>query len=798
VLSINDVTVLYTPSGGRTAVLTVTRTGPTGPALSVKYATQDGTASSHMRPDGPPQYNTKFGRLDFASGQTSGSIFVSVGPVKSFGNDPADTADFSVILLRPHNGSFSIPDVQGKVTVHNTPESDQHRPTIKPIDTLDHLFHWEAYEGPTWSTSKATVPLQSRAHPGMQVLAEFDMGPWGFDPYFDEWSQGGTGQSADKNRQASNVYNFGEWQYVDAMYYLAKNLLGIPPTVWTNAAHANGVASLGSIFLSYGPPYEKKLNFPDALDSHNFQQFVDSAINIAKSFGFDGYIIDNESANGPGSPGLPTAKQSQDLMTMLKAAGLKVIWYDAPISGGFANYLNNEAIPFMNAAGLYQPNYDWMDPDDGPPSPHASYQTILAHPSDFPNALAARDKVFSSLYPYDYTQDSLGLWKDSAFFQDYTAIIPKSGSGGPPGYYTGLGVYGPDWTIYHGFNDVTVKLRDAMTNQRIDQAFWSGTGQFAVSNHIDATQSLAGTIQHTRTVVTSAPFVTNFNTGQGTFYNFVGKTVANNDWNNLSTQSILPNNRYAYLPAPGSSTTNSTAELRYKDAYIGGSSLQVSADAMPAASFTRYRLYDTDLAASTLSRVTFTVKAGPDWQNTFRLRALVYTAGAQAGAPDKLQSFACDPIATANGWVTLQAMIPTTLAGKVTGVGFSVTNASQAPARLDLKVGQMGLFGPSPSPQKPGLYRFSAGPLLDWSKQYNSTSSYNIYGLLDNTYYVLGTTRGKDYATDGIILNRNLNGFTKYLVQEVTKGGDFTPILGRPVARVPRRAAPADRPSLLT
>ncbi len=761
VLAINDVTVLYTPSGERTAVLTVTRSGQTFVPVKVRYATQDGTASA-----GNGQYKQRVGRLDFAAGQTSASIFVTVGDVSSFAQDSADTADFFVNLIRPHDASLSLQDDQGEITVDNTLAADQYRPSIKPINALDQLYSWTQYEGVLGSTAVATVPLQPRApHPGMPVLAGFDMGPWQYDPYFTEWTEGGTGQSADGNRQASNVYNFSEWQYLDASYYFGGNLLTIPPTVWTNAAHANGVMSLGTIFLSGNGN-----NFPDALNTpEKLELFAQSAIGIARFFGFDGYLVDNEAFL---SSERPTADQTLALLTMLKQDGLNVIWYDAPVSEGFANYFNPEAIPFLQAAGSFQANYDWPNPFA---SPQLSYQTILDNPNDFPDPLAARDQVFSALYPYAFANGTtLSLW-NSTFFSDYNAIIPSQDPNGPPGYYTGLGVYAPDWTIYFGRNGVTDRLPDVMTNQRVDQAFWSGTGQFAVSNGIDPENSLAGTIQYTRTVVTSAPFVTDFNTGEGTFYNFLGSRLASGDWNNLSTQSILPNNRYAYVPT-ASSTATSTAELQYQDAYIGGSSLQVSADTIKPDTFTRYRLYDTNLPASDLSRVSFTVKAGPDWPR-FRFRTVVYTTSGQSGAPEEVHTFLCDQTAAANGWVTLHATIPTTLAGKITGVGFSIRNVSQENAKLDLKIGQMGLFGRSHSqPPKPGLFRFQSGPLLNWAAHFDPTSSYNIYGRLAGKYYLLGTTRGNDYSTEGIILNRDLNGFNGYLVQEVTQAGRFKPV----------------------
>jgi hypothetical protein len=37
----------------------------------------------------------------------------------------------------------------------------------------------------------------------------------------------------------------------------------------------------------------------------------------------------------------------------------QVIWYNAPVSGGYANELNFEAVPFLQAAGYSHTHYCW-------------------------------------------------------------------------------------------------------------------------------------------------------------------------------------------------------------------------------------------------------------------------------------------------------------------------------------------------------------------------------------------------------------------------------------------------------
>jgi hypothetical protein len=131
-------------------------------------------------------------------------------------------------------------------------------------------------------------------------------------------------------------------------------------------------------------------------------------------------------------------------MEQLQADGLTVIWYDSPTSAGYADYLNPEAVPFLKAAGDFQANYEW--PSDTA-SPQGSYETLK---ENFASPLEERDHVFSALYPYDnkYAADSVvGLWSTN-FFQDYGNAIQTNPQGYPPNYYTAIGVYAPDFTLF--------------------------------------------------------------------------------------------------------------------------------------------------------------------------------------------------------------------------------------------------------------------------------------------------------------------------------------------------------------
>jgi hypothetical protein len=126
--------------------------------------------------------------------------------------------------------------------------------------------------------------------------------------------------------------------------------------------------------------------------------------------------------------------------------------------------------------------------------------------------------------------------------------------------------------------------------------------------------------------------------------------------------------------------------------------------------------------------------------------------------------------------------IPSNLAGAtIQGIGLTATGKSPRPARLNLAVGQMRVLSKSSTPV-PALIPEAPALMLNWASDYNPSSTYRIYGKLGGQYYLVGVTRGSSYATQGIIMNRTVNGYTSYLVQEVNASGASSPLPG-PLAR---------------
>ena len=83
------------------------------------------------------------------------------------------------------------------------------------------------------------------------------------------------------------------------------------------------------------------------------------------------------------------------------------------------------------------------------------------------------------------------------------------------------------------------------------------------------------------------PFVTYFNLGNGNFFNFEGETTFNHEWYNIGIQDYMPTWRWWWTKNfmgrnASDASTDMTAEFTWDDAWFGGSCLQISGETQKA------------------------------------------------------------------------------------------------------------------------------------------------------------------------------------------------------------------------
>ncbi|MEP3381214.1 MAG: hypothetical protein ABJO28_11575, partial [Maribacter dokdonensis] len=129
-------------------------------------------------------------------------------------------------------------------------------------------------------------------------------------------------------------YAFPFWQYID--YFVqwggsSNEGIIVPPTAfWTDAAHKNGVKSIGTVFFPpnvYGGKEEWVYQFLVKNEDGSFP-VADKLIEVATTYNFDGWFINQETYDLVDNMG----KLMQEFITYYRErSNLKLVWYDAMI-----------------------------------------------------------------------------------------------------------------------------------------------------------------------------------------------------------------------------------------------------------------------------------------------------------------------------------------------------------------------------------------------------------------------------------------------------------------------------------
>ncbi|HEY9685168.1 MAG TPA: hypothetical protein V6C86_26580 [Oculatellaceae cyanobacterium] len=662
-------------------------------------------------------------------------------------------------------------------------------PSISAITTMAGLRDWQALKE---AANIARVPLADRVAKlpnGVNSLIGFDMGEFQYDPWFTQWSQGARGDEG--KRSAANVYNFSFWQYVGASYYFGHQLVTLPPTVWTNAAHKNGVPSLGTVCLNWSENIGKytedevaafltpKPSNPDPSKIY-MEEAIELLLAIKNYYGFDGYLFNLEYQFDDGYPEEKLRQGMIRILSTLKQNGCQTAWYDFSFSNnGFpANYLNTAQWDFFEAVTYFQPNYWWGPYMGGKYSyiiPELSWKTLVE--KDPANALKNRDAVFSSLYcSLDPVNHGSPPYKGTFF----PALDLVQSTGTPPAYFTGVCIYYPAWVMYDfrphntGHNTDELPARSFFHNN--DQAFWTGTKDLfkwpdpnVPVNPIPPNQCMRHYLLE-RTMVKSAPFVTYFNDGEGDFYNIESVTASKNTWNNLSDQSILPTYRFTINGKVVKSNTTAIYHDKADYVFTGGSSLSIDPPDVGGQPFI-LDLFRTEIKLSSTNVVQLIVK---NYAVSVRPVLQILYASDVILKEHTFRDLK-------NGWRLLEFPVPANLANE-TMFGLNLQVDPQQTAGGHSYIGQLG-FLDTATKLPPPLSKtfFGNATELDWSDIYVPTSHYRVYGLLNGTPYLIGVAYNSVYRVQygeapnvtqaDHIFNMNLDNFNSFVVLEVNMAG---------------------------
>ncbi|XP_039201256.1 cytosolic endo-beta-N-acetylglucosaminidase isoform X1 [Crotalus tigris] len=322
-------------------------------------------------------------------------------------------------------------------------------------------------------------------------------------------------------------YVFYHWCYIDIFVYFSHHLVTIPPVVWTNAAHRNGVLMLGT-FITEWIEGEKTCESFLAGEEEAYLAVAKQLAAIAEFYRFDGWLVNIEnSLHVLIAQKLPHFLQQLTAEVHRLVPGGQVLWYDSVLKNGelkWQNELNEQNKVYFDVCDGFFTNYNWREEHLLRTREAASSrQTDVYVGVD----VFGRGNVVSSGFD---TKKSLQMIREQGL---------------------SVALFAPGWVYEH------LGPRDFLNNE---DKFWALLSKLLSIHHI-----------------VSLPFCTSFNLGAGNRHFSHGQETRTEPWYNLSAQEIQPIYGSHRMPDRGWVRTRCCLQ----EAWCGGSSLLLEG-AIPA------------------------------------------------------------------------------------------------------------------------------------------------------------------------------------------------------------------------
>ncbi|TDC65328.1 endo-beta-N-acetylglucosaminidase [Micromonospora sp. KC207] len=619
------------------------------------------------------------------------------------------------------------------------------------------LLRWTPESDLFGDMTRARVPLQPRVAPLKATQADPKL-----DPAVQQLTLAGDYgnaffESYPYNNEFS-AYLFNYWQYTD--YYAAWHgmptegvpeelydpkldwrqkwfefgMLNLPNSGYTNAAHKNGVKSLGCIFFSENDRGTQTYTEMLVQDENGDYPVARKLVELARWYGFDGYFI-NQEEPFVAVPDLPRYKA---FLKVLRDSGLYVQFYDSvdTITGlrVYQNEFNSQNSPFVRDPELGDVsdsmflNYWWNKAKLTLSRDHARLR-----------GLDPRRVVFAGL--------EAGAFQ---FDQPYNLDDNLDANGVP---MNGIATLGADFV----HSDMADKENDAKQWQAYDRErrWWTGSS----TGGADDTAYWKGISSYIteRSTISGTTFDTTFNTGHGLEYVEKGAVSNPAEWSNINIQDH-PVTWQWNISAPGDGTPVLGVDYDYGPrytragrfsyqqvgAYEGGSSLVLTGD---LAADNYLKLYRTNLSVTDKSKLGITYrKVSAD--DASQLRAAVTFA-------DDPHTVVHLPIEASGartvGWTKASLDLSMYAGRTIVTLGLVVAAGPATIEDYQLNVGRMTLTdGESHVPPTPTGFHIRAALTgtdeleLGWNlDDYDTVAEYAVYdngmylgGIYDDVLYV--------------------------------------------------------------
>ncbi|MEO5715445.1 MAG: hypothetical protein ABIT37_18345 [Luteolibacter sp.] len=536
--------------------------------------------------------------------------------------------------------------------------------------------------------------------------------------------------------RTTRLYAPSIWQYTDNMVFWGssdrdtKTILA-PTAHMMDAAHRNGVRIYGKIFFGFNQSADSAgvQRIRDLLvKSGNTFPVADKLIEAAVYYGFDGWFINQETSGTNGTD----AQNMRDFIAYFRtrsaavgAPHLRIVWYDAMTESGsrsFQNAFTNNNDGFMKsgtsvtqtggtlAAREMFLNFWWYYNASGLTDSRALAITRGIDPYD----------LYAGIWTENYR--TLGNTPDPNGSNNiaitWSYLFPENQP-----HNLSLALFGAETPFVKGSSPATVMTQD--------QLYWSGPNQDPANTAATgtATPNWSGVAHYipANSAITTLPFVTNFNAGQGALYKINGSTAMTGPWTNLSVQDILPTWRWI-VTSSGPKTI--APSIDFTEAYYGGSSLKF-AGSLQAGVSQEVKLYQMRLPVTAGTNLRMICKPGT-------VNASQIEIGYAFEDAPSVMFYSTPANAASTAWSTVDFSLGAH-AGKTLALVTLRISSSSAVAAYSANIGRIRISnGVSAAPAAPSLLTlegksrnpdeaFSTQLRLKWNASPDPVLHYNIY-----------------------------------------------------------------------
>ena len=487
----------------------------------------------------------------------------------------------------PTNDQVSTRKAVGNDGSAEMNEAYANRESLKPIGpsfNVATILEWTAESDPDARYSRASIPLAEKkgglvVNPKANPEAKLMLCSLA-NTHHDSANAQGT--------ESFLSYSFNYWQYVDSFIYWSgseEGLFCMPTGEFTDAAHTNGVPVVATLGFpwGYGDGYVEEVQAFCQKAADGSFPVADKMIEIMDYYGFDGYFFNQESYGC----GQAEADLIDEMMRYMhkKRPNMLISWYDSMTNSGGVSYqdaINDRNDRYMKpddtgnwGVDQFMMNYNWNQSKVD--TTVSTLKGMGRSQYDGFAGLDVQQNGMNTAFRDHQLFDEDGLLKLSLALYCPNSTLGKSSSG--------ENFHEIEREFYVGpSGDPREAASDPTDSQNTN---WVGMSRFFAD----------------KTVITKAPFVTNFNTGHGRQYFVDGVASREKEWSYQSNQDVVPSWTWI-IDSEGAKLEGG---YDFTDAYNGGNSVKFEGS-LTANKANDIKLYHTNVAITNGMKLSLTHK----------------------------------------------------------------------------------------------------------------------------------------------------------------------------------------------